>query len=265
MAWWNSSYLFRKEISLSLSDTTSAVNSLIEVDVNFLSLAANNTVISGKEGDATPIEDYSDVEVVHESADATPVQTVLGRAITDSDTKLYFESNVALPDTGKFYMYYGNATLANAPTRPSYTLDLYPLTTNYDGVGISYTRPNEHWIDGSSFTANSRATFEFSGSQIQINGVKGPDAGIALVSVDGADPDTVDLYQSTEATTSIYTKTDLSKTSSHVITVTVSAEQNLASLGSNVKITSFQYPGAAIASLGQEENDQTLWATSFGV
>ena len=265
MVWWNSNYLFRKKISLSLSSEISPINSLIQVDVNFVNLAAKNTVISGKESDATPIEDYADVEVIHESADPIPVQTVLGRAISEDDTKLYFQSNVSLPDAGNFYMYYGNPTLFDAPVRPSYTLNLYPLTIDYDGVGVSYTRPNEYWFEGSSFTPNSRATFEFSGSQIAINGVKGPNAGIALISIDNSDPDEIDLYQSTESTGIIYSKTDLSNVFSHTMTITVSGKQNISSSGKNVQIVSFQYPGSAIASLGKEENEQTVWTTSIGV
>ncbi len=256
MSWWNNAYLFRKKISISLSSNTSDISSLIEVDVNLPNLAVNNTVIAGS---------YSDVEIVHESGDATPTQTVLGRDISEDGTKIFFESNVALPDTGNFYMYYGNSKLINTPSRPAYNLNLYPLTTNYDGENVTYTRPNEHWIDGSSFTQNSRATFVFSGSQIKLYGFKGPDAGVALISVDNAEPDEVDLYKSTETNTNIYTKTGLSKDFSHVISITVTGKQNVSSLGKIVKITSFQYPGAAIALLGGEENNKAFWATTFGV
>lgn len=256
MSWWNNAYLFRKEIFISLSDTTSDISSLIEVDINLAASVTNKTVNAGT---------YSDVEVVHESDDATPTQTVLGRSINENGTKLFFESNVALPDTGKFYMYYGNSKLINAPIRPAYNLDLFPLTTNYDGEDVTYTRPNEHWIDGSSFTQNSRATFAFSGSQIKVNGVKGPDAGIASISIDNAEPDEVDLYQNTETDTTIYTKTGLSKAFRHTIAITVTGAQNVSSLGKIVKITSFQHPGAAIALLGGEENNKAFWITTFGV
>jgi hypothetical protein len=252
MTWWNDSYTFRKELAITTLSSGSPVSTLVLATVDFASLIAKGTVRS----------DRDDVEVVYETADATPSYTVLGRSFYLS--YLAFESPVELPDTGTFYMYYGNSTLTNQPSRPSYTLDLYPIEVAYDGQGVSYTRPGEHWIDGSSYTVNAVTTFLFSGSQIKVTGIKGPEKGQAVVTIDNGTEEELDFFAETESEQTVYTKTGLTAGVSHEIAFRVSEKKNPASLDKTVTLTKYNYPGSATVSLGVEENDITLWTSFFG-
>jgi len=250
MSWWNDTYLNRKEISLS-SVSNSVSGSLVQVAIASSDLVTNGVVRS----------DYEDIEIVYETNDATPSYVVLGRDVTAST--LYFESYKTLPDSGKVYMYYDNPTLSAAPARPSYAFNLYPVTATYNSPGVSYTRPQEHWIDGASSTRNATASFNFYGTNLSIIFETGPQGGLATVSVDGASPVSIDSYASSVSQLSLYNTTALSS-GKHEVKIKVLGEHNPTSTASTIRLVSFNYAGDITAAALVEEINESNWTSYFG-
>ena len=179
MAWWNTAYLNRKEIVVT-SASSAQSGALVQLDIDVAQLVTNGVVRS----------DYEDIELVSVSSDATPSYTVLGRDVTSS--VISFEVDQDIGTGNKYYIYYDNPLLTSAPTRPTYTLNLYPLSVAYNGTGVSYTRPQEHWIDGVSTTRNARASFKFYGTNLSIVFESGPQGGLATIQVDSGQEVTID-------------------------------------------------------------------------
>jgi hypothetical protein len=269
MTWWNASYVFRKEIVLStIASSSTPASSFVELITDLTPNITNGTVRS----------DTEDIEIVHETADATPSYTVVGRQITlASDTptvdswEIQFEAPVEIPDTGKVYMYYGNPDLNNQPSRPSYTLDRNPLVVNFNDPQISFTRPEEHWIDGVSFTPNSVATFAFFGTSVNTVFESGPNRGKVLIEAFlelGIEQNTtLDTYNETidigTVGNSVSANVD-SEGVRHEVKITVLGEKNVSSSSESIKILYFEYSGDAVGSLGLEETELEDWVTYTG-
>lgn len=272
MAWWNTSYLFRKELVLTtIASDSSPESSIVEIDLNISFNISKGTIRS----------DTEDIELVHETADASPSYTVLGRDVTQTTNvvgdvgdvwRIRFETNAAIPDTGKVYMYYGNSDLSNQPSRPAYTYRSRPITTSFDDLSVSYTRPEEHWVDGVSFTPNAVATFAFYGPSVEVVFESGTDKGIADIeafanAVDiplGMVWDTYNPFVS--ETSAVATLADSLALSSlrHEIQITVLGESNPSSLDEVVKILRFEHSGDVTASIGLEELVIEDWVTYTG-
>jgi hypothetical protein len=103
--------------------------------------------------------------------------------------------------TDKYYLYYANPFQTNsyafgspfASSEDERILD-WPITLSYSDNKISYTRPNEHWVDGASSTQDAKAYFQFYGPQLKVNLDKGPNCGIAEIQIDSGNWTQFDLY-----------------------------------------------------------------------
>jgi hypothetical protein len=248
MAWWNSSYVFRREITVT---GVAPANAFVVLNnqIDFSALQASGTVRGDRE----------DVEIVHETNDATPSYTVLSRQIVAS--VLTFRTNVEIPDTGKFYMYYGNALLSGTPVvRPSY--DATQLSVGTDGAGVSYTRPGEHWVDGASYTANSVASFSLYGSSVNIVLEKGPNMGKYTVMRNSDVLGVYDLYSPTvEAFEQAVTFSTLGY---NTVSVVVAGDNNPSSSGQLIKVNEFRYDGGTLGVSGTEETVLDTWTSYVG-
>lgn len=84
-----------------------------------------------------------------------------------------------------------------------------------------------------SFTAGSIATIRFSGTGINVYGLKGRYEGLANFAIDGGSATRVDTYGASDSIVSLFNSTQLAA-GSHTLTITVIGQRNPAALGNNV-------------------------------
>jgi hypothetical protein len=92
-----------------------------------------------------------------------------------------------------------------------------------------------------SSTAGARAVFRFRGTAFAWIGTDGPANGVALVSVDGATPQRVDVSRG-----HVFHRADLANTD-HTVTIEVTGEPGSSSTGTAVVVDAFEIVGSAIA------------------
>jgi len=268
MAWWNNSYLFRRELFLTTFSDSSPAYTYFDIrpsDFNVTKLKSNNSLRSDEE----------DLEVIYESADATPSYTVIGRSVSTysgGNGGVAFYNPIATPYTGKFYIYYGNSDLDNQPTRPTADASLQPRILVSDPA-FTFTRPNEDWINGESVTTGARATFAIEGDGGELKFATGPDMGSVEVHTPGVnelsrstdtDGSTLDLYSKTEGTQLLTFA--LSELENGLLsqTISVSDSTNPSSSGNKVKIIDGLSNYGAGGTMGLEEVRLENWTTYVG-
>lgn len=99
---------------------------------------------------------------------------------------------------------------------------------NTDTTGASYNNTNSR-----SAVANDYVTFAFTGSQVKLYGVKGPNNGIAAVSIDDGAETLVDFYGQQQASTAVWTSPTLAA-GSHTLKLRVTGTKNAGSAGNQV-------------------------------
>jgi serine protease len=114
--------------------------------------------------------------------------------------------------------------------------DSSPLITYGYWQGVTDTAASGGTYRQSAYTTG-HASFTFSGTAVKWATIKGPDKGIASVTIDGASKGKFDLYSATK-TPSVLTFSGLAS-KSHTIKIVVTGTKNLASSGYNVPIDAF--------------------------
>ena len=90
-----------------------------------------------------------------------------------------------------------------------------------------------------STTLGDRATFTFTGASVSWIGLRGPQAGIARVFLDGVLVDEVDTFSTTEEVRAVvYTATGLAD-ASHTLTIEVTGRMNPASTSNFIAVDAF--------------------------
>ena len=88
-------------------------------------------------------------------------------------------------------------------------------------------------------TPGEKVTLTFRGTSINWSGYRGPDAGIALVQVDGGVASEVDTYSPTNRIQAVvFTATGLAD-ASHTLTIEATGRRNVASTGSKIVVDAF--------------------------
>ena len=149
-----------------------------------------------------------------------------------------------------------HALAQSAPTRYEQT---DPSVTYTAGWSQDSSRS---WSAGSaavSTTPGAQATFTFTGPSVNWIGGRGPWAGIARVSVDGAFVAEVDAYSSEEIRVTMFTVNGLTN-ASHTLTIEVTGQMNAAALSNYVVVDAFDVPGPAVSRLQETDPDVTYTA-----
>jgi hypothetical protein len=127
----------------------------------------------------------------------------------------------------------------------------------YSGGGVR-TVPDPA-IGGAKFTeaAGDKATFRFRGTSIAWIGYRGPDAGIALVQVDGGEAVEVDLFARNQKFQELVFKATGLADASHTLTIQATGRKNEASKAAKVFVDAFDVttPGRRF-----QERERTTYA-----
>ena len=95
--------------------------------------------------------------------------------------------------------------------------------------------PGAHVTD----KAGATVTFTFRGTSISWSGYSGPDAGIALVSVDGGNPREVDTYSSEVKVQQVVFTSDALTDTAHTLTIQATGRKNAASSAAQIFVDAF--------------------------
>lgn len=237
--WWNTSYLFRRAI------TVDPISGTIPADhpIGF-TLAKNITIDLRKMRN-----DYADVVVAYWSGTEwfnlpTNVTAV------DENVEIRFlpELDIDTVLVDSFFVYYGNATLLDAPAVNHFVDTDWPLSVAHDGVGLSYTRPNEHWINGVSTTDGAVASFMAEASQIRWRSTTDVQSAIAEVRIDNGIWIEVNLYTPDsivnvpiQTFTDLVPSNDASPVTTHLVQVRLTGRADARSVGRKVTIDGFDW------------------------
>lgn len=250
MSWWNSYYSFRKPLELSSVETLAA-DHIVTLSLDVAAMVSAGKVLS----------DYSDLEVIFDDGSTA---TALSREVDDLgiEFNLFQELESTSVSTGEYYLYYGNSLLLDIPTRDAFVENLWPIVLESDNTLISYTRPQEHWIEGRSSTTNALATVSFSGRNVRIKSDTDNDQGIMEVRIDNEPWEEVSLYSlDTDAGAVVYERTEL-RNGRHTLQIRVSGRKSPSSTGVEVNIVSVDYAGMVNIAVGSEEiKAETVWNT----
>lgn len=261
MAWWNDEYLFRRKVIIDpyVGDIPSGQDIKILLPITqFIGL--NKTRV-----------DYEDIEVLYQPGEnlatppATPVYQLLSRevdpfSVTFPLVEIIEEDYIS---DGEYWIYYGNSDLDNAPSRPTFNSNIWPIQVLYTDNRITYTRPNEHWINGESNVRNAKATFNFAGKNIRLISLAGPNRGKANIYIDDVLMETVDMWASEEQAIIAYSNEDLADTE-HTIQIIVAYEKEPKSTEYLVSILYFEYAESYISIDGGEQFYAGEWVTYSG-
>jgi hypothetical protein len=149
-------------------------------------------------------------------------------------------ADVAL-STGSFAMQplwsnSANACVMSTSVSQQTVQDSSPLVTYGYWQGVTDAAASGGTYRQNAFTSG-HAQFTFSGTAVKWATIKGPDKGIASVTINGVSKGKFDLYSATK-TPSVLTFSGLSSTS-HTIKIVVTGTKNSASSGYNVPIDAF--------------------------
>ena len=117
--------------------------------------------------------------------------------------------------------------------------------TRVEETGLSFSsgwtsdsQPIRAWSGGTaamSATAGATASFTFTGTEVRWVGLRGPQYGIARVSLDGAFQSTVDTYAPAEIEGIVFIATTLTP-GNHTLTINVTGTANAAATGSTIVV-----------------------------
>jgi bacillopeptidase F len=142
----------------------------------------------------------------------------------------------------------GTATSAS-----SFTVVNPPTITRFEETdpAVTYTAgwsqgdTSRTWSGGTAAlaaAAGAQATFTFTGTSVSWIGFRGPQAGIARVSLDGAFVTEVDTFSPTEQVqAAVFTTTGLSD-ATHTLTIEVTGQKNAASTNTFIVVDAFDAP-----------------------
>src|SRR5437773_7172561 len=131
-----------------------------------------------------------------------------------------------------------SAAVAHAQTRVEETA---LATTVYTG-GWFQSHSERPWSGGTAALSNaalSRATLTFSGTGVSWLGLRGPQAGVAKVYLDGAYQVDVDCYASTETVRAVlFTRSGLTA-GAHTLTIEATGTRNTAATDAFISVDAF--------------------------
>ena len=246
--WWNSAYSIRRNLKFS-----PAVDLQIQEGYPLTAIFKYANLVSSNK--VRP--DFEDIEVVFWDPDLEE-NVLIPRLVSTSgeDIHVKFNSvtNIEEPELG-YYIYMANPSLSNGQDRGLYEPADYVIDTSTNsGVGLSFTKPTEDWVDGLSQTSNAKATFSFFGVNARVIVQKGPDRGLLEVRVDQSTPIIIDTYSSTYTDQVVFTTSGLDL-GRHSIRMRVLGDKNESSNGTQIKIVKVQYSKYVLATdLGEELN-----------
>lgn len=239
-AWWNDKYFIRRQLIITPDiGTTIEAGYPLFARFDYITFRNSNKVR----------EDLADIEVLYINYDsASPVWAFLPKEVYFADTSIYIKFNaverISLP-SNEYYIYMSNPTLVGQPVVAAYTSADYVIHTSIaSGLGLTYTRPTEDWIDGMSQKMGAKATFTFFGVNTRLVVEKGPDRGILELVIDNTTTVLIDTYALTETNAVVWPKNDeptgltLGK---HYFRMRTTGDKNPSSTGTEVKIAQFEY------------------------
>lgn len=255
MTWWNSSYKFRRLLSVS--------SEFEDVDEDHYVSAPFIAEVWYDRGKAR--EDFEDIEVVHEADDGTPTQTVLAREITDESINFYLHEPLEKGEEveERYWIYYGNRELDAAPDRPEFDEDLWSTVRPYSDINFSFTRPGDHWEDGISNTPGAVATIRTYGKYLRVKSYTDINRGILEISIDGEDWEDIDLFSVTSGEDYVY-ETDELDEGRHRVRLRVSGRANPGSTGTKVNIVQVEYQAPVTVEDMGEEIYNFDWSSLMG-
>ncbi len=248
--WWNDSYLFRRNITLSVIDAIPAGH---PVTISFPTaiLYTLNKVR----------EDLQDIVVIN---DSTPIPSNVSFVGTNIQVEFNLSTTITSGTNNDYDIYYGNKNLIDTPTLASYSPNPWPLSVNaIEGI-ITYRRPDQDWSNGETTVTGAKATFSFTGSAVRLNADTGLDAGIVSVQLDNNPSLNIDLYANTTDTSiAVQTYTNLTP-SIHTLRIVNTGQANKASSSTKLSINSIDYLGYITAADNGEEIGTLNWTTNIG-
>ena len=252
VAWWNSSYHFRRELILTNAYEDVFAGHAIQWDFDF-----TNQYNYGK----TRV-DFEDVEIIHDDGGQVPTFTVLSREITDTYVRFQLIDNIAkgTSSAGHYFVYFGNWDLDSQPDRPEYVEDLWSVSKASNSINLSYTRPGEYWRSGFASNPKAVATMYFFGERVRVESYTGPTYGIAEISVDGQNWVVVDMYNPLGSIQPVFEATNLTSTE-HKLRLKPAGRKNPVSLSEEINFVSIDYLTPIIVTDKGEEVKNVDWAS----
>lgn len=248
LSWWNVSYSFRRKLLIEAPKFVTA-GSPIHVGIVYETYLASNKLR----------EDFQDIIVVRHVESATPSSNAIPCSYSQDEVRgilrIVFnaeQSFIGLEES--YYLYFNNPRLANEPSVGVFTDSDYAIiaTPSDYGSDLTFSRPNEDWVDGSSSMINARAALMFTGSHARLKLVTGPDKGIVELRLDSDDLIYINTYSQIEQTTIVYTTPDID-IGKHYIRLRVTGEKSPPSDNYIVEMHSFEYSNYLEAfTLGEE-------------
>ena len=262
LRWWNTCYLFRRNITLDIIDDI-PLNHPVTITLDAALLIDSLNKIRS---------DFQDIAVVYTDESVYPViQYPIPSSSSRNGNDLNIIFNTQTPITasnnGNYTIYYGNPLLAGLPSLDIFIFNPWPLSASYASSEIAYTSPNIQWIDGTSTLANAKATFSFTGTAVRLVSAFGINAGIASIQLDNQTPVDVDFYlngPTTITSNDSDTFTNLIP-GEHTVRVINTGNRNAGSSGTEISISRFEYLGyISFNDLGEETNPILQWTTNTG-
>src|SRR5207302_6407658 len=129
----------------------------------------------------------------------------------------------------------------------------------------STSRP---WSGGTAMlskTAGAQATFTFTGTAASWIGFRGPQAGIARVSVDGVFVAEIDTFSTFEQVQAMVFRTSVLSAATHTLMIEVTGRQNSASTDAYIVVDAFDHAQAPIVAENQQpgSGNWDMWLNGF--
>lgn len=256
--WWNNNYAFRNLITITPNYET--IPSTHHVEFSFDKSYMDQSVKC--------LSDYSDIIVVYQNNEYIyPVPTNV-----EYDENFVYVSFLPEQDietvNANYYVYYGNLKQSNLYAKETFPDLDWPLTSSYQERAISYVRPGDLWIDGTSSTAGASASITLPIKAVRIFCNKSKDSGILQVSIDGGEWVSYDLFNPTDVTSGVFSTTSLEPSVDedgntdyyHRINMRISQEKNPASSGHKVSFYRVDYKLDFDVSISTEEVYDYGWS-----
>lgn len=275
MYWWNDNYVFRRSVEL-INPPTEDFPSGHPVKVVLGSVS--DFVGSGKVR-----SDFQDVEIIYINDLSTPTYTRIPRLVEVVDNKLQVTFNTVnklVPSIPNGYrlnpynllgldysytVYYGNSSLSGYTSPTTYTSSAWPIQIAFDGLGVSYKKPNQDWKDGVSLTNGAEATFSFYGEKVRLLSLKGPSYGMAEIAVDDETPKRISLYADADTDSMVvFTKQNLTA-GWHTLKIKASGDKSPKASDSRINIRQFDYFRSLESVVWNEELNPNLFWVSYVV
>lgn len=250
--WYHANYVFRKAISVDPGESTIPAEHPI-----LISIPVETSIDMGKIR-----SDGADIKVVRwDGEDFTLLATTV--TVGDEEIDVYFQPDQDIEEltTDEYYVYYGNSSLTNDVSNPTYTGSTYPITATPNTKEISFIRPGEDWINGESQVKNATAFFAANAKALRVTMTKTSSSGIARFQLDSADPEDVNLYSSSSIDEYVYTASDLSS-DFHRLKIQATSTKDPKSSGYTLTLKKVDYELYIDTSLATEEIIDLRWTTT---